>query len=96
MDLRVKEICKERGVLFKELAARVGVHDVTLRNSLNGNPTIGTLQKVADALGVEFLELFAPKRADFTALIDYRGELHRFDNIEALRGYLSTLEEPTE
>lgn len=60
MDLRVKEICKEKGILFKDLAALVGVHDVTLRSSLNGNPTIGTLQKVADALGVELLELFAP------------------------------------
>ena len=91
MDLRVKEICKEKGILFKDLAGLVGVHDVTLRNSLNGNPTIGTLQKVADALGVEFLELFAPKRADFTAFIDYRGELHRFDNIEALKCYLSAI-----
>lgn len=92
MDLRVKEICKAKGILFKDLAALVGVHEVTLRSSLTGNPTIGTLQKVADALGVEFLELFAPKRADFTAFIDYRGDLHRFDNIEALRGYLSTIE----
>lgn len=87
MDLRVKEICKERGVLFKELAARVGVHDVTLRNSINGNPTIGTLQKVADALGVEFLELFAPKE-DFVAMVSVGGETRRFDSAEDLAEYI--------
>lgn len=93
MDLRVKELCKAKGILFKDLAGLVGVHEVSLRSSLNGNPTLGTLQKVADALGVDFMELFAPKKADFTAFIDYRGELHRFDNIEALKAYLSAVEE---
>lgn len=91
MNLRVKEICKEKGVLFKDLANRIGVHDVTLRNSLNGNPTIGTLQRVADALGVELLELFAAQKSDFTALIDYKGQLHRFNTIEALKRYLSNI-----
>lgn len=61
MELRVKQICKEKGILFKDLAAAVGVHDVTLRSSLQGNPTIGTLEKVAGALGVSVPELFAPK-----------------------------------
>lgn len=60
MELRVKEICKEKGLLFKDLATQLGVSDVSLRQSLQGNPTVGTLQKIADALGVEFLELFAP------------------------------------
>lgn len=61
MELRVKQICKEKGILFKDLAAAVGVHDVTLRSSLQGNPTIGTLEKVAGALGVSVPELFAPQ-----------------------------------
>ena len=61
MELRVKQICKEKGILFKDLAAAVGVHDVTLRSSLQGNPTIGTLDKVAGALGVSVPELFAPQ-----------------------------------
>ena len=52
MELRVKQICKEKGILFKDLAAAVGVHDVTLRSSLQGNPTI---------LGVSVPELFAPQ-----------------------------------
>lgn len=62
MNFRIKELCKEKGVLFKDLAQIVGVSDVGLRQSLKGNPTIGTLEKIASALGVSVSELFdAPK-----------------------------------
>lgn len=60
MEYRIKELCKERGILIKDLAQKVGITDVGLRQSLNGNPTIGTLEKIADALGVEVAELFRP------------------------------------
>lgn len=58
MDFRIKEICKAKGVLFKDLAKEVGITDVGLRQSLRGNPTIGTLEKIASALGVSLSELF--------------------------------------
>lgn len=58
MQLRVKEICKQKGVLFKDLATKLGVTDVALRSSLKGNPTIGTLEKIAGALGVEVSAFF--------------------------------------
>ena len=60
MDFRVKEICKEKGILFKDLAKLVGITDVGLRQSLQKNPTIGTLEKIAAALDVPVAELFAP------------------------------------
>lgn len=58
MDLRVKDICKEKGILFKELAEKIGVSDVGLRKQVQGNPTLETLQKIADALNVPFTDLF--------------------------------------
>jgi len=61
MDFRIKELCKEKGLLFKELAQQLGITDVGLRQSLQGNPTIGTLEKIASALGVSVPELFAPQ-----------------------------------
>ncbi|MCC8037915.1 MAG: helix-turn-helix domain-containing protein [Bacteroidales bacterium] len=60
MNFRIKEICKEKGVLFKDLAASLGITDVGLRQSLKGNPTIGTLERIACALGVPITDLFAP------------------------------------
>ena len=59
MELRIKELLKEKGVMHKELAERLGVTDIALRASLKGNPTIGTLEKVANVLGVAVPELFA-------------------------------------
>lgn len=61
MDFRIKELCKEKGLLFKELAQQLGITDVGLRQSLQGNPTIGTLEKIAAALDVPVPELFAPQ-----------------------------------
>ena len=61
MDFRIKELCKEKGLLFKELAQQLGITDVGLRQSLQGNPTIGTREKIAVALGVSVPELFAPQ-----------------------------------
>lgn len=58
MKLRVKEICKDKGILFKDLAEKIGVSDVGLRKQVQGNPTIDTLQKIADALEVPLTDLF--------------------------------------
>ena len=63
MEYRIKELCKEKGILIKELAAKMGITDIGLRQSLNGNPTIGTLEKIAGALGVEVVELFRPSES---------------------------------
>lgn len=41
-----------------ELAERMGVSLVALSQSVNGNPTMSRLQEVADALGVDILDLF--------------------------------------
>lgn len=87
MELRIKELCKEKGITQKDLAEKSGFSRVGLAKAISGNPTIGTLQKVADALGVEFLELFAPKD-DFVAMVSLGGETKRFDSVEALAEYI--------
>ena len=57
-SLRIKELCKEKHITMKELAERLGVSLVALSQSVNGNPTLSRLQEVADALGVDILDLF--------------------------------------
>ncbi|MFI3331828.1 MAG: helix-turn-helix transcriptional regulator [Rikenellaceae bacterium] len=59
MELRIKEVCKEKGVTQKQLSELSGIAEVSLSKSINGNPTIGTLEKIATALGVEITELFS-------------------------------------
>ncbi len=57
-DFRIKEICKAKGITQKELADRIGISRVGLAKALAGNTTIGTLDKIASALGVPVAELF--------------------------------------
>ena len=46
MELRIKELCKEKGLTLQQVAEYMGVNRVSLSNSINGNPTIGTLEKI--------------------------------------------------
>ena len=62
MSLRIKEILKEKGMTQKDLASLMGVAEMSVSKSINGAPTLTTLEKIAAALGVEVAELFAPSR----------------------------------
>ena len=58
MALRVKQIAKEKGLTMTKVAELMKVHPVNLSTTLNGNPTLTTLCKVAEVLGVEVADLF--------------------------------------
>ena len=63
MNLRVKEICKEKGITIQELADNMEMKRESLSRAINGNPTLETLEKIATALGVNITELFdQPKK----------------------------------
>lgn len=89
-NLRILELCKAKGLTQAALAEKVGISRVGLSKALNGNTTIGTLEKVAAALGVEVVELFAPV-SNFWAVVEMDGKLQKFTNIQDLRDYLNTL-----
>lgn len=89
--MRIKELCKEKGVTVKEVAEKMGVASESLSRAMNGNPTLSTLENIAKALGVEVTELFSEK-GTFTALIDNGGTLHRFDSLESLKTFILTIE----
>lgn len=61
--MRIKELCKEKGMTFIELADKVGMTRVSIGNMEAGRqfPTGETLEKIADALGVQVYELFLPE-----------------------------------
>ena len=63
-ELRIKQICKQRGITQKQLANTIGISAVGLAKALAGNTTIGTLEKIASALGVSVAELFEAPAAD--------------------------------
>lgn len=89
MDFRIKEICKQKGLTLEELASEMGIARTNLTKMLNGNPTIGTLERISNILEVPIWKLFIEN--DFTALISHKGNEMRFNDIDELRNYLDSL-----
>ncbi len=58
--LDIKSMIKQKGYSVTSLAEKLGMTQISLSRIINGNPTIETLQKIANALDVEVVELFAP------------------------------------
>lgn len=71
MRFRILELCKEAGINQTELADKIGLSRVGLSKAINGNPTISTLEKIADALGVPVTELFEKSNTgDIVGFVD--------------------------
>ena len=68
MGLRIKEVIKEKGMTITELADKMGINRVNLSNMVNGNPTVETLNKIADTLNVPVTELFEQPKTDTVSL----------------------------
>lgn len=64
MALRIKEVCKAKGISMATIAKELGINPITLSQSLNGNPTLSRLTEVANILGVEVSELFEPSKTN--------------------------------
>ena len=81
--LRIKEIAKSKGLTLTEIAEKLGVSKVYLSNSINGIPTVETLQKSADALGVNVSDLFTPDDEHFRTLYvkDTNGDFKEFGKV---------------
>ena len=58
--MRIKELIKSKGLTAKDVAVSSGISEPLLSNIVNGkgNPSLQTLMRIADALGVNVAELF--------------------------------------
>ena len=66
LQLRIKELCKERGITLNTLAELIGVSQPSISGLATGKqkPSLDTLEKLCEALNVGVGELFAPKETD--------------------------------
>lgn len=64
MELRLKEVIAEKGMTITEVAEKSGIEKGNVSTYVNGRrqPTIETLEKLADAIGVPITEFFEKKR----------------------------------
>ena len=61
MELRIKDILKEKGLTIKDVAERMGMDSSNLAATLKkGNPKLSLLEDVANAIGCDITEFFKP------------------------------------
>ncbi|MBK5722381.1 helix-turn-helix transcriptional regulator [Dysgonomonas sp. Marseille-P4677] len=93
IKLRVKELLREKGITQKELADKMNITEVGLSKSLTGNPTTTTLERIADALNVDFLELFAPQSKGINGYIEYNGIIRKVSSKSDIEKILHEIKE---
>lgn len=93
--LRVKNICKQRGLTLRELAERMSVSPevVTRMLSESGNPTLSTLVNMAKALDVEVYELFDDFNEDMLVrgYLEVADKTYRINNFNDLQNVYNKL-----
>lgn len=70
MGLNIKRAIKQQGMEVREVAAKMGITPTALAQHINGkiykgrripaNPSLATLQRIANIIGVDIAELFDP------------------------------------
>lgn len=86
MNIRVKEICKEQGITIGELADRMQMVRESLSRAINGNPTLETLEKIANALGVPITELFVkPSDGKIVGFVKVGDTVHEVKSVEDVK-----------
>ena len=59
-DLRIKELCKAKGITQAQLAEKLGIKPISFSQAIQRNSfDIPYLKRIANALDVEVVELFA-------------------------------------
>ena len=59
-DLRIKELCKERGITQAKLAQMIGIQPISFSQAIaRNNFDMQYLKRIANALNVEITDLFA-------------------------------------
>ena len=98
----VKRVIKERGFTIAEVADKLGKHRVTLAQTITRNPTVETLQKIAEAIGCNIGDFFTRTAAtdctsDFLAMIRRNGEYYHATSERELadlaNGWVKEMEE---
>lgn len=94
-DIRIKEICKEKGITLEDLAKRLGILRTSLSQALSRNSfSTDKLSEIANALDVPIWQLFASSEevagsGDFVAFIKDGREIYHADSWQELEKLVS-------
>ena len=86
LSLSVRMLCRKQGITMRQLAEKMQIAPESLSRAINGNPTLSTIQSIAQNLNVEVSSLFQTQLAktDLTAIVVWRGKTLVTDDINSL------------
>lgn len=84
--LNVERILKEKGLNKSKLAELLGTDNRSYVNNLLNNPTLSSLQKIADVLNVEVKDLFVSEKDNKSTPIYIKDK----EDKERIIGYIDT------
>lgn len=58
---------------------------------MSRNPTIGTLERIANAIGCKIVDFFQDEMSSFSAIIKHNGELREITSVEELEKIVGKL-----
>ncbi|MFZ4454675.1 MAG: helix-turn-helix domain-containing protein [Bacteroidales bacterium] len=89
--LRIKELLKLKGMTMIQLAERLGINRVNLSSSsINGNPTVAIVEKIAAVLGLSLAELFAYpiEENGVTGYLGHNGVIHKIESVSDVDSFV--------
>lgn len=94
MELRIKDVLKEKKVTVVSLAGMIGITQPNMSNIVNGKstPSLETLEKIANALGVDITELFAPFSGGIIGVIRIRDTNYNINSVSDLWNLVNGIE----
>ncbi|WP_300728172.1 helix-turn-helix domain-containing protein [uncultured Bacteroides sp.] len=91
--LRIKEIMRDKNITVQELADKMGVTSSCISRYINGNPTVSTLYKIAEALEVSINDLFNEQEQSLEGYLMISGNFYKITNLTDLRKALDFAEQ---
>ncbi|EFK36782.1 Predicted transcriptional regulator [Chryseobacterium gleum] len=75
MKFRIKAVAAKKGMTLEELCQKMDMTYPNYNKQMKGNPKVGLIQKIADALDCSVIELIEPEQG-FTHLYDTDNQYH--------------------
>ncbi|WP_375587146.1 helix-turn-helix domain-containing protein [Flagellimonas aurea] len=90
--LNIKEQIKSNGYTYESFGAKVGMSKASIARIASGNqtPSFETLEKLANALDIEVIDLFKSKKGyeEPNGYVEYLGEVHKITSMEDLKNLI--------
>ncbi|MCK0199128.1 helix-turn-helix domain-containing protein [Ornithobacterium rhinotracheale] len=83
---RIKQIIKQKGLTSIEVAKQLNVTRESFSKTINGNPTISSLQSIANVLGCEVGDFFTTSEP---IILKFKDDLHTFYSLEELKSFIA-------